>query len=196
MDSETYPRGAPTLQFNSDDHPYSTLKAFNEFIEQYEFRYEAQFPELPKHVLDNGIEKWKAENGNPEAVTVAQKEAVKVNIQSRDKVRKLLGFFASHRLQQDWKSAEPVSKNRICSWNDFKTKMQTYYKPTENTTLRNYEFRHVIQQTGETFNAFCNRVEKEGRTCTFCDCDTTSACTSTTNAVRDQIVIGTSNDKS
>ena len=73
--------------------------------------------------------------------------------------------------------------------------MREYYKPTENSTLRNYEFRHLQQRSGETFNAYCNRVEKEGSTCSFCDCAATSACTSTANAVRDQIVIGTDKDK-
>ncbi len=190
-----YPRGVPTLQFNPDNHPHSTLKAFEEFIEQYEFRYEAMFPEVQKHVLDNAIDKWKSENENPAVVTVAQKETIKLSIQSADKVRKLLGFFATQRLQQDWKAAEPDTAARNCTWEQFKTKMKEYYKPTENTTLRNYEFRHIRQQSGETFNAFCNRVEKEGRTCTFCECTADSACTSTTNAVRDQIVIGTGRDK-
>ena len=90
MDTDINPRGVQKLQFNPDEHPHSTLKAFDEFTEQYEFRYEAQFTEVPKHVMDNAIEKWKAANGNPEAVTVVQKEAIKADIQSRDKVRKLL----------------------------------------------------------------------------------------------------------
>ena len=195
METEINPRGVPTLQFDPDSHPHSTLKAFNQFIEQYEFRYDAQFPEVQKHVLDAGVEKWKAANGNPDNVTVAQKQAVKDDIRSRDKVRKLLGFFASHRLQQDWKAAEPIATNRDCTWDHFKTQMRAYYKPTENTTLRNYEFRHLFQKPRETFSTFCNRVENEGRECTFCDCNATSDCTSTKTAVRDQIVIGTESEK-
>ena len=44
MDLENYSvtRGIATLQFNPDRHPHATLKAFNEFMEQYEFRCIAQ----------------------------------------------------------------------------------------------------------------------------------------------------------
>ena len=35
------PRGIPNLQFDPDKHPHATLKAFNDFVEQYGFRYEA-----------------------------------------------------------------------------------------------------------------------------------------------------------
>ena len=31
--------GIPTLQFDPDRYPHATLKAFNDFIEQFEFRY-------------------------------------------------------------------------------------------------------------------------------------------------------------
>ena len=38
-------------KFNPDRFPHATLKTFNEFIEQYKFRYEAQYPEPPKHTI-------------------------------------------------------------------------------------------------------------------------------------------------
>ena len=41
VDTATIPRGTQNLQFNPDQFPHATLKAFNEFIEQYEVRYEA-----------------------------------------------------------------------------------------------------------------------------------------------------------
>ena len=82
-----HPRGVPVLTFNPDDHPHSTLKAFNEFLEQYEFRYEAQYTEVPKHVLDNAIEKWKSENENAAEVSVAHKDILRADIRSKDKVR-------------------------------------------------------------------------------------------------------------
>ena len=193
--SNPNPQGVPKLQFDPDKYPHSTLKAFNEFIEQYEFRYDAQYPEVPKHVLDNAVEKWKSENDNAAVIPIATKETLKADIRSRDKVRKLLGFFATLRLQQDWKAAEPVEANRNCTWQHFVDQMQAYYKPTENSTLCNYEFRQLHQNRGEAFHTFCNRIEKEGKTCTFCQCAYDSACTSTANAVRDQIVIGTDMEK-
>ena len=36
--------GISPLQFNPDKHPHATLKAFNDFIGQFEFRYNAQYP--------------------------------------------------------------------------------------------------------------------------------------------------------
>ena len=34
--------GIPSLQFNLNKHPRATLKAFNDFIKQFEFCYNAQ----------------------------------------------------------------------------------------------------------------------------------------------------------
>ena len=52
--------GIPTLQFDPDRYPHATLKAFNDFIEQFKFRYNAQYPEPSKSAIDNAILKWKA----------------------------------------------------------------------------------------------------------------------------------------
>ena len=49
---------------------------------------------------------------------------------SKDKVWKLLGFFSSLRLQQDWKAAESnpdILKN--AEWDYFIERMRQYYKP-------------------------------------------------------------------
>ena len=112
---------------------------------------------------------------------------------SKDKVRKLLGFFATARPQQDWNVAETdqyLSQNS--TWEDFLEKMRLYYKPTEHYIIRNYEFRQLTQLPNETFSAFCNRIEAAGKTCHFCEC--TRNCKAEEYAVRDQIVIGTTND--
>ena len=37
---------------------HATLKAFNEFIEQCKFQYQAQYPEPPKHTTEACITKW------------------------------------------------------------------------------------------------------------------------------------------
>ena len=190
MDSNNSPRGIPNLQFDPDLHPHSTLKAFNDFVEQFEFRYEAQYPEPSKTVMDNAVLQWKSlhQDADPSA---AQKIIIRNNLISKDKVRKLLGFFSTLRFQQDWKAAEPTEAERNCTWAAFLTKMRTYYKPTENTTLRNFEFHSLTQLPAITFSAFSNLIEKEGKTCTFCDCDATSDCNASEMAIRDQIVVGT-----
>ena len=49
--------GIPPLQFK---HPHATLKAFIDFIDQFEFRYNAQYPEPSRNAIDNANLKWKA----------------------------------------------------------------------------------------------------------------------------------------
>ena len=71
--------------------------------------------------------------------------------------------------------------------------MQDFYKPTENPTLNNFQFRSLTQQTNESFLSFCNRVEKEAKTCSF-KCEHAD-CSAESIAVRDQIVIGTINNR-
>ena len=40
-----------TLYFNPDLHPDDTLRAFDEFIQTFELRYDAQYPDPPKTSL-------------------------------------------------------------------------------------------------------------------------------------------------
>ena len=69
--------------------------------------------------------------------------------------------------------------------------MENYYKPTDNPTLKNYQFRSLAQNHHETFPAFCNRVAMEAKHCNF-KCND-AACTAGNVAIRDQIVICTNN---
>lgn len=66
--------------------------------------------------------------------------------------------------------------------------MCDFYKPTENLTLKHFQFRTLSQEKDEAFIAFCNGVEKESRHCQF-QCDN-EYCTARDTAARDQIVIG------
>ena len=47
------------------------------------------------------------------------------------------------------------------SWGEFVGKMKTFYKPADNPTLRNYQFRNLSQRDDETFIAFITRVDVE-----------------------------------
>ena len=68
--------------------------------------------------------------------------------------------------------------------------MSIYYRPTENITLKHYQFRGL--KSDESFARFCNRVEAEARHYSFkCDSPT---CTAGHTAIRDQIIIGSSNN--
>ena len=105
LDNYSVTCGITNLQFNPDRHPHATLiKAFNEFIKQCKFCYIAQYPVRPKNAIDSEIKKWQSQNRNKELTTDIK--AICHEWISKDKVRKLLGFFATVRLQQDWKAAE------------------------------------------------------------------------------------------
>ena len=118
FDSAPTLRGIPNLQFNPDRFPHATLKAFNEFIEQYEFPYKAQYPEPLKHAIEACIAKWTATT--KKEPTYRDMEFLKNTWILKDKVKKLLGFFATARLTQDWKAAEPNEVlTRDCTWDYF-----------------------------------------------------------------------------
>jgi hypothetical protein len=94
----------------------------------------------------------------------------------------------------DWKAVQPVEKERKgAAWAGFIMQMQEYYRPTENPTLKNFQFRAISQAKNETFTAFCNRVDKEAKHCQF-KC-IHEDCTAEVTAIRDQIVIGIMSDE-
>jgi hypothetical protein len=127
-------------------------------------------------------------------IDLEQYDAIREEWRSKDKVSKMLGMFSSKRMYEDWKVAEPGDhKRKKAGWADFVSKMQIYYKPTENLTLKNYQFRALSQADNEAFPAFCNRVSKEAKHCNF-KCDHED-CMAESTTIRDQIIIGTTHDK-
>ena len=192
--AESDSRVKSQLYFDPNEHPEDTLKAFEEFIQAFELRYNAQYPDPPKVSMDAAIERWKvanitAENPNLRP-NLEQYDRIRDEWRSKDKVSKLLGMFSSDRLYSDWKALEMDERIREnVTWKNFTQRMKEFYKPTENPTLQNYHFRAISQSDDETFTAFCNRVMKEAKHCNF-NCDTRS-CTAEETAIRDQIIIGT-----
>ena len=96
FNTTTTPSGIQNLQFNPDRFSHATLKAFNEFIEQYKFRYEVQYPEPLNHAIEASITKWTATTKKEPRHT--DMEAIKNTWISKDKIKKLLGSFATARL--------------------------------------------------------------------------------------------------
>ena len=70
--------------------------------------------------------------------------------------------------------------------------MREYYKPTEKFIIRNYELYQFTQMPNEKCSAFYNIVEVAGKICLYCEC--TKGCCTEEYAIRNQIVIGTTND--
>ena len=183
---------ASKVFFDPDCHPDNTLKAFNEFVIDFNLRYAATYPDPPKVSLDAAMARFKLEK---KATTVSpdQYDEIVDAWKEKDKVAKLLGLYSSRRFYNDWMVAAPVEAERkAANFDILVQKMRKYYAPTENLTLKNYQFRALAQEKSETFIAFCNRVEKEANHCSF-NC-TSDECTAALIAIRDQIIIGTHSD--
>ena len=187
-----------SLFYDPDKHPHDTLKSFKDFLHTFELRYDAQFPDVPRASMDAALQRWKATNGTaaePDPVpSLDQYDEISDQWKSKDKVAKVIGMFSAARLASDWETVIPNEKLRKKStWDEFKTAMCNFYAPTENPTLSNFHFRDLIQGPDECFTSYFNRVEREAKSCFF-KCKHAD-CTAEDTAVRDQIVIGTCNNK-
>ena len=146
------------LSFDLDLHPNDTLKQFTTFTKRFELRYKAQYPHPPKAIMDSIMERWKIVNVD-KIPTVDDYDKEKLTVISSDMVAKFLGMHSSERLFDDWVSAQSdVKKRDEATWEEFKVAMQEFYKPTENLTLKNYQFRSLRQESQETFVSFVNQV--------------------------------------
>ena len=181
------------LFFDPDIHTDDTIKAFEEFLINFNLRYETSYPDPPKVSLDAAMKRWELTNVDKKP-TLEQYDAIVNSWKSKDKVAKFLGMYSSRRLYSDWIAALPSeSERKNADWNTFVQTLRAFYKPTENLTLKHYQFRLINQEKTESFIAFCNRVEKEAKHCEL-KC-VSPACTAQNVAIRDQIVIGSSSDQ-
>ena len=142
------------LYFDPDCHPDDTLKAFTEFTLDYELRYAAMYPDPPKVSLDSALQRWKLGNGNKNP-NIEEYDLIIDQWKAKDMVAKFLGIYSSRRLVNDWTMASPIEKTRKeATWTQFKETMHAYYKPTENLTLKHFQFRSLHQVKDEAFIAF------------------------------------------
>ena len=129
---EPEPRSEQKLYFDPDKHPDDTLKAFDEFCDQFVLRYNALYPDPPKVSMDAAISRWKVEHAtaaNPDPTpTVQQYDALRSSWRSKDKVNKFLGLFASKLFQTDWIAAQPNEALREnATWKLFLDYVKAYY---------------------------------------------------------------------
>ena len=97
------------MHFDPDHHPNDLLKAFSEFVQDFELRYDAKFPDPPMVSLDSAMERWKLLNGEKKP-SLADYDSIVNEWKSRDKVAKFLGIYSSRRMFSDLKAAEPSEK--------------------------------------------------------------------------------------
>ena len=140
------PRSYQKLYFDPDLHPDNTLKAFEDFIQLFQLRYDAQYPDPPKVSRDSAIQRWKYENTTTDVTdpkpTLVQYDQIIEDWKSKDKIAKLLGIFSSNRLYLHWCNAEPVEiQQKQEKWEGFLTKMKTFV-----STYRKYNITEFSLQ--------------------------------------------------
>jgi len=162
--------GTPNYEkFDPSVHKDNVYDAFIEFIDSFQYEYDAIAKEPP---------------AGDEATQNAWIE------QNRRKI--FLGKFASRNLQKDYEDVVPVTDRQNISFTTMVTKLKDRYRPTRNFTLCNFEFHKLQQHESENFDTFVNRVKHEASSCQF-SC-ASEECTVSSIMTRDQIVIGTSNN--
>ena len=81
------------LYFVPDIYPDDTLKAFNEYIQLYELRYDAQYPDPPKV-----SQRWKlTAEAKDMKIDLEQYDAIREEWWSKDEVSKMLGMLSHQK---------------------------------------------------------------------------------------------------
>ena len=120
-------------------------------------------------------------------------DADPVTWHGQNKRRQFLKKYVSRNFQRDYEDTIPEDKRTTITFQEMVNSMLERYKPTRNTTLLNYEFHKLKQHDGERFDDFLNRVKQEAYNCDF-TCESVS-CNIRDILIRDQVVIGTTNDE-
>ena len=155
-------------KFDPELHRGNVYDAFKEFIESFQYEYDAIAKDLPTG------------DAPTQAAWVEQ-----------NKRKIFLGRFASRNLQKDYEDAVTDGERSNITFTEMVSKLQARCRPTRNHTLANYEFHRLCQNTNESFDVFVNRIKHEAKSCQFkCSNDT---CCVPSIMIRDQIVIGTIN---
>ena len=156
-------------QFDPAEHPGNVFDAFCEFVDRFTYEYEAVAKPAPTGTTD--LEAWTA----------------------IDKRKQFLGRYSSWNLQKDYEDETTAAERVNISFADTVTKLKARYKPSRNQTLANFEFHKLQQRPTESFDEFVNRVKHEAASCDF-SCENPT-CSVRKTLIRDQIVIGTTDDE-
>ena len=155
-------------KFDPEEHPGDLYNAFGEYINMYQYEYEATAKSPP---AGSDVEK---------AAWIQQ-----------DKRRQLLGRFASRNLQKDFEDIVVAAQRSTITFDETVRLLKDRYKPTRNLTFAHYQFHKMTQKSSEAFDVFVNRVKHEASNCEFtCNDD----CTVGNILIRDQIIVGTTDD--
>ena len=154
--------------FDPEEGHSSVLEAFQEFVSQFAYSYDAMNREPPSSIKElREIAAWRA--------------------QYRRKV--FLGRFAHRNLQKLYEELSTPDTRDQMTFENMANLLTNRFKANTNLSLANFNFRKLKQEEKESFEAFTIRVKREASNCDF-KC-TAACCTVSDTMVRDQILFGT-----
>ena len=157
-------------KFDPQVYPENTLEAFLEYVNEFQYSYEAIAKE-------------------PASTLTAEAKAAWIQTNKR---KVFLGKFASRNLQKELEEVTTEAERSALTFADLVTRLTERFQLSSNTTLSNYKFRKLTQTKSETFDMFVIRVKKHSQQCNF-SCNAT--CTVRDTMVRDQLILGTKDDE-
>ena len=155
------------------------VEAFSEFVESFEFSYDALCREPPSSQAT---------------------DAQRTYWRSQDKRKIFLGRFADRNLQKRYTNMTTEAERADMSFEDMVKKFKDQFKLNTNITLAHYKFKGLKQAPKESFDDFVLRVTEEVKGCEF-KCYTVNqngdkvvnqGCNVWEVMVRDQLIQGTS----
>ena len=161
---------ANLAKFDPESHPDGVYEAFCDFLDQYEYEYDAVAKEPPKEIDAKDKAAW-----------------VEVN-----KRKIFLGKYSSRSLQKEYEDCTEPQERVVMTFTTMIATLKERFKSGSNTTLANFKFHKLNQNVGESFDSYAIRVKREASLCSF-SCSGT--CSVPQTLIRDQIIIGTSNDE-
>ena len=160
-----------TRKFDPEEHQNNVYEAFVEFVEEFTYEYDAIAKEPPKELDDAQKVAWVAQN----------------------KRKVFLGKFSSRNLQKTFEQVVASDQRGAMTYEEMVKQLKEHFEGGRNKTLANFEFHKLLQKSDESLDAFVTRVKKEASQCDFkCAND---GCDVRSTLVRDQIIIGITNDE-
>ena len=156
-----------TEKFNPEQEHSSVLEAFNEFVAQFGYQYEALNREAPGSLGEQAaIANWK----------------------ELDRRKVFLGRYSHRALQVLYEDLIADDMREAMTFKGMLKVFTDHFKQATNQTLANYRFRKLTQEDNESFESFCIRIKRESKNCSFkCRED----CTVNDTMIKDQILFGT-----
>ena len=155
-------------KFDPTEHMGNVYDAFVDFLGSFAYEYEVLAKQPPAGTTD--LAAWT----------------------QQDKRKYLLGRFASRNLQLDFEAETTEAERSTISFDDTVKKLKERYKPTQNTTMNNFQFYRLRQGDLEAYDTYVNRVKQDAAGCSF-KCN--DACTVRDTLIRDQIIVGTTDNE-